>query len=444
MSVLSIYLKQHSDEDPVGFLLRLAFENGFSAIHQLFLRSQFDILCSGTGKKFEDLCSQFSFTLHQSAISKPVPRSTVRVCPACIEELSYIKAKWQSSEVFHCEVHKLALIDTCESCHHPLTWDINLLDNRCTHADCCQKLPHIVSHMTESEHQYAYECYISGVWCLQQSNIAVANINRVKLAQEIGYGFLKSIKTAEHYLGVYEKNIRSDSLPQLLRKFTLYKLASLLNSLWETRPIIEKFLESPLPLYNDSVISFRIEVGEFCNLVGIDRTTLELLVSKDLVIKEGNRCRILPNTRVEVSQLFTLLNGHSNSMNSAKSLLEWRELIEAYCQTYALMLVACLEGTLRYNYQPKDSLFDSIYVLEEDLRDALVTNMTRIKDKAIRLEQIERMTGMSPKSIKKAIISGKVRLEARERFKYNQSLLLSEASMLLKLNTKQHQLPLWD
>lgn len=444
MSVLSIYLKQHPDEHPVGFLLRLAFQNGFTAIHQLFLKSQFDTLCRGTGKKFEDLCSQFSFTLHQSAILKPVARSTVRVCPACIEELRYIKAKWQSSEIFHCEVHKLALIDTCESCHQPLAWDINLLESRCTHADCGQKLPHIFSHMTETEHRYADECYIAGVWCQEQSNIALGNSNRVKLAQEIGYGFLKSTKTAEHYLGVYEKTIRSNSLPQLLRKFTLYKLASSLNSLWETRPIIEKFLDSPLPLYVDSEINFRIEVGEFCNLVGIDRTTLELLVSKDLVVKEGNRCRILPNTRVEVSRLFTLLNRNSKSINSAKSLLEWRELIEACCQTYALMLVACLEGNLRYNYQPKDSLFDSIHVTEKDLRDALLSNMNNIKDKAIRLQQVEIITGMSPKSIKKAIVDGKLRLEATERFNYNQSLLLSEASMLLNLNTKQHHLPLWD
>ena len=186
-----------------------------------------------------------------------------------------------------------------------------------------------------------------------------------------------------------------------------------------------------------------LSVRQFCQLSGFDRNDLNKLIDRDIVTSPEARYRIEPESILNTAKLFKLLIDKSAPVEGAKPLAEWRDLIDAFCQTFSAVLMMCVEGKIPFRYQPGERLQDSIWVIEHDVRNCLTNQVELIRDQIIRFEQIQKMTGLSPTAIKKAIRSGQLRPEAQTRFDYCHSLFLSEATTLMKMNMQQAPLPLW-
>lgn len=443
MNLLSVPINQKSDEYIPGYLTRLAFANGFSAIEELFRKTELFALIRGRGKKYQDACAKFhlSFPLQSPAI--PLPKTTVRICPACILEQGYIKTDWHSLTAHHCEEHQLTLIDSCKDCHRPLQWDVQLFEAHCTNPYCGVALPWVPSNLSKDEHKLAYECYLAGEWCLNQLESTENTSPSIRLVQEIGYGFLKAPVTAEFYLNQFAHRASPGALPHRVVMHSLYELRAKLSDSWRTIEQLDAFLAKPLPITEPLSDSLLLSVRQFCQLSGFDRNDLNKLIDQDIVTSPEARYRIEPDSILNTAKLFKLFIDKSAPVEGAKPLAEWRDLIESFCQTFSAVLIMCVEGKIPFQYQPGELLLDSIWVTEHDVRNCLANQVDLMRDQIIRFEQIQKMTGLSPTAIKKAIRSGQLRPEAQTRFDYCHSLFLSEATTLMKMNMQQAPLPLW-
>lgn len=443
MSILSIRSQIQPLEHVPGYLVRLAKENGFSGIEQLFYKTEFLALIRGRGKKYEECCIKFGINIPKQDTSHALASTTVRVCPECVAQLDLIKAEWHSTAVYHCKIHSLALIDTCEHCQMQLRWDIPLLKGLCTNPNCGRQLPESLSTMTEKEHHSAYQCWLAGYWCMHNTSITRFETISIKMMQEIGYAFLSSPITALHYLDSYQSLMGRNILPQNIKKLSLHHLRIQLTTPWHTLKHIDKFLALPLQSDEFNPDSVMLSVSDLCKTMGVDRQTVSRLIFDGYALQPVNRWRVTPDTALNVAPLFKALVTKSTTLADGQTVADFRYLIEAYFQSNSTLLLACLNGELEFQYQPGESLFDSIQVAETDLRLLLASGLDAIRDRAIRLEEIERLTGLSQGAIRHAIKSGKLKREARERFDYNQTLFLSEARTLLKMNTRQAELELW-
>ncbi|WP_445427352.1 hypothetical protein [Alishewanella sp. HL-SH05] len=157
MTLLSIASSLKSEEHIPGYIMRLAQDNGFTRIEQLFYQTELSALMHGKGKAFDTACLKFGVHLAHVKLENAVNVKQVRVCPACIAEQGYIKAKWHSLTQYHCSIHHLALIDYCDACQMPLHWNIPLLLARCSNPQCSCPLPLNPSLMSEEDHHYALD-----------------------------------------------------------------------------------------------------------------------------------------------------------------------------------------------------------------------------------------------------------------------------------------------
>lgn len=443
MNLLSVPVHQKRDEYVPGYLARIACANGFSAIEELFLKAEITALIRGRGKNYQTACAKFNLTFDSQSPAIPLPKTTVRICPACVIEHGYIKTNWHSQTMYHCTEHKLTLIDSCEQCHRPLQWDVPLLEARCTNPSCGATLRRVPSNLSVDEHNLAYECYLAGEWCVHQSEPTKIGTPSVRLIQEIGYAFLTAPITAEFYLNAFSKKYSTGALPHRVVMHSLFELRAKLSNSWRTTEQLDAFLAKPLPTTGPLSDSLLLSVKQFCRLTGFDRNDLNKLIDQHLVSSPEARYRIEPDSTLDTAKLFQRLIDKSTAVECAKPLVEWRDLIEAFCQTFSAVLIMCVEGKIQFQYRPGETLLDSIWVTEHDVRNCLTSQVEYMRDQIIRFEQIQRMTGLSPAAIKKAIRSGKLRPEAQTRFDYCHSLFLSEATTLMKMNLQQAPLPLW-
>lgn len=444
MSLLSVHPKLNPAEHIPGYLVRLAKENGFSRVDELFYQGELTALMTGKGKKFEIVSTKFEVQLPTRVLPHPILAKLVRICPACVIENGFVKARWHSNDVYHCERHNSALIDTCEQCNNTLVWDVPLLQGLCPNTHCAAQLPLNPSVMNASEHSLAYECFLAGNWCLNIASSPQNASSSIKLILEVGYAFLSAPVTTLRYLSDYQLLIGNSPLPQSIKKRELYSLRKRLSSRWHSLNLIDEFLKAQLPYESSFISKVNLTVFEFCDITGVGRDTVEKLIYVGLIARPANRSRITPDLQINIAPIFSALSARSIYLDDAQSISAFRNLIEQYFQSNSGVLMACLEGKLPFQYQPGETLFDSLLVSEVSIRHYLVDSLNSVRDRAIHLEEIERLTGLTASALKHAIKSGLLKGEAQERFDFNQSLFLSEARSLLKINVQQQELALWE
>ncbi|MBS3797181.1 TniQ family protein [Pseudoalteromonas sp. BDTF-M6] len=165
---LVIRPRPNQGENLLGFLLRLANENGYyrhgaifkvlglkpqkgafnvsSARFNEFMAALAHALCMGTNTlKTLFLPTHIDDDLPLSTVKSSLC-PTLHICSTCLSgKDGFIRHDWQKCHVTHCERHKVALIDACPSCLQSLQWNADIFDG-CSHCglrwhDYCA-LPH--------------------------------------------------------------------------------------------------------------------------------------------------------------------------------------------------------------------------------------------------------------------------------------------------------------
>lgn len=442
MSILSIKTQLHSIEHVPGYLVRLAKDNGFSTINDLFYKHEFLALINGKGKKYQDCCNKFGFVAPKRVIKNQLPIHSVRVCPACIQEQGLVKEKWFSKSVYHCDIHSLVLIDRCEHCQLALLWDVELLEGICTNIDCGRQLPKILSIFPDLTPTEIYQCWLAGKWCLDINPKLFFFTTSTKIMQEVGFAFLTSPDSALTYLDMYADPIRDNSLPQSIKKYELYALRTNLNSAWTTLKQIDDFLALPLLSTSGNTSDVVMLVKEFCKITSLDRTNLTRLIHDGYAKQPENRYRVTPDMKLDLTQLFKALSENSVDIDDTSSITELGHLIDKHFQSNSEVLFACLKGVIPYKYRPDETLFGSIFVSIKSVKNFLVNRLKVMPDRILGLAEFETITGLSEVKIKDAISSGLFQQVAKERYDYNQTLFLSEALTLMTINSEQEELEL--
>lgn len=145
--------KPFADESPVGYILRLAEANSYESIY--WLLHLFNL--SAKGEKFKyaygvcslrtiakmtdtdesllsDICykpagiSSHNLIGNYETFSQILPIFFIRlkepkICPKCLDEISYCRKVWELAIVTACPSHKCLLVEKCPSCRKKIKWN---------------------------------------------------------------------------------------------------------------------------------------------------------------------------------------------------------------------------------------------------------------------------------------------------------------------------------
>jgi hypothetical protein len=144
-SELPLRPRPEINEALLGYLLRLAFCNGYQAVQtlrQLFsLKSTLLHSISNEYRTAEELLGTVAervriapevlkahFENERNGVFSSVRAvqdisvSSPHVCLACLREVRHIVADWRLAHITHCEYHKTALVKCCPACGEELKW----------------------------------------------------------------------------------------------------------------------------------------------------------------------------------------------------------------------------------------------------------------------------------------------------------------------------------
>lgn len=136
MSLLLVRPKAIQNESATGYLLRLAEANGFTSMHDLNLLAS--RAPGGDGlARVSIILDGMSMTRLRGAITR-FPHLKAedtggwerqfwngrrpRCCAACLASDPYWRASWDITLVTACPIHRAELLDSCSTCHQPLSW----------------------------------------------------------------------------------------------------------------------------------------------------------------------------------------------------------------------------------------------------------------------------------------------------------------------------------
>ncbi|WP_412972089.1 TniQ family protein [Glaciecola sp. MF2-115] len=170
--VFRINLKPEVGELFKGFLLRLAKENGFMTIKEMFsaIGMVYTSSCfKRTSKMHKDLFSTLApmlnfkvdslqqcfeslnfFEIENKDASLSIQTNTPSVCIKCLKDSGFIRENWQQYHVTYCKFHSGELNTHCPSCAERLSWNADIFSgcNRCGYRWC----EHVLQLSEEPEH----------------------------------------------------------------------------------------------------------------------------------------------------------------------------------------------------------------------------------------------------------------------------------------------------
>lgn len=145
------YLKE--GENLIGYVIRLARLNMYSNVQQFVKEwtslkvvvnatigqqqrlATFVSEITGHSICFDESSFYGRFTNLSEAVTNQSFSHKPSICPACIEELHYIKAEWQFLPASFCKEHQCGHINICPNCKRELKWNVHLLDLHCQMCD---------------------------------------------------------------------------------------------------------------------------------------------------------------------------------------------------------------------------------------------------------------------------------------------------------------------
>ena len=143
----------HSDENVLGYIIRLAKTNHFDCISRMFT----SYLLPSASVAYSKSTLEKNTLLAEKLIGRSLPSDSVFVagafsgelavqdskrfsisrkpciCTECVRDEGFLKSEWQYTLNSFCEKHSCELINVCPKCNTELKWDVCLLNLQCHH-----------------------------------------------------------------------------------------------------------------------------------------------------------------------------------------------------------------------------------------------------------------------------------------------------------------------
>ncbi|MBU2882337.1 TniQ family protein [Psychrosphaera sp. B3R10] len=307
--------------------------------------------------------------------------SHARVCPLCIEENNVHYQEFQSKEVMVCPVHLCLLVDLCPHCSESLVFDLNLFRGICTNYRCHKKLEAVYppNCFYELSQQQINDCLHAGLF-----------------EKHFGLGQLpvkKSyfIEVSQLTLRGYELlTLKADNIELLQSVRDHYSAASIIPGFIE---YLQKTMLGSLTLqwpwcgqvFNNNVIDDDLRsldgslfVGSklFCLALGISPVALDLMFDADLV-NVDNGCRLNNKSIINIMPFITHLTSLPQLPNG-ESFETFLKANPGFRIGLDELLAAWLHGDIDISFVRSKTLFNSIIVESECIRNWLLKYSTKV------------------------------------------------------------------
>ena len=338
--------------------------------------------------------------------------SHARVCPLCIEENQVHYQEFQSKEVIVCPVHQCLLVDLCPHCSESLVFDLNLFRGICTNYRCHKKLEAVYppNCFYELSNQQINDCLHAGLFekHFDLGQLPVKKPYFIEVSQLTLRGYeLLTLKADNKEL---IQSVRDHySAASVIPGFIEYLQKTMLGSLtlqwpWCAQDFNNNVIDDDLRSLDGSLF-----VGSklFCLALGISPVSLDLMSDENLVIVE-NGCRlnnksiinILPFIR-HLTSLPQISNGQSFNM-FLKANVGFRIGLDE-------LLAAWLRGDIKLSFAGNKTLFDSIIVDSECIRNWLLKHSSKVTKHKLNSKEALNVLRMSKRKYLSLIENGTLR-----------------------------------
>lgn len=134
--MMQIQLESCADEALHSYLLRLAIGYGLQSSKQLLKAVNLKPRLAYDQQQLRALADEFGLSIDMLTAMNPATDASVPIlslkyhrsgcspiCPCCIKEATYVRARWDHELITACPQHGVLLIDKCPGCSEPITRD---------------------------------------------------------------------------------------------------------------------------------------------------------------------------------------------------------------------------------------------------------------------------------------------------------------------------------
>lgn len=448
MSYLSIILHPKEDECIAGYILRLAKINGIVCLIELMSRHQLTHICRGNGILFEKTLNEYGL----ADIIKPLRKSrgdtslsTCKICPVCVLSSMPVLESWQKPTSYHCETHKVVLVESCPRCSSSLIWEMPILSANCTNEYCGVRLPVRPSPLAALDPQAIEECYAAALFANHVKN-ATASLSSVARI-ELGYEVLTQSKTYLPLLSEYLKQ-KADYVMYPIT-FRLWEMIHCINSLTNEWPFTRMVNETLSVVQHDDKDGTHIIPELFVPRAVLTEYLCALTTSPDYpafikqyTYKKAVSIEGVRSEHFSILPLLQTLKSTSTALTEqAFSLGNWLSIIAAYHIEAIDVVNACCRGELRYRFQPSLKLVDSLMIIEIDMRNFVFNHFEKNDQNYISSEIATKLCSQPIEMLQKAKRTGLLKTYRVNNFSPRQ-FLKREVIVLARVLNRQLSLPI--
>jgi hypothetical protein len=398
-----------SNESRIGYVLRLAKRNGYLRLSGLLPQPTIQRLVKNEKSKVRaiDTLLPHSTRIEPISVSTPLLRKPhslrPRVCLSCIKEHGYLSAQHQNPFVYECHEHNEALIDTCPHCYHSLTWDIGLLDGRCTNLSCQQKLAPVSHQITQPlSKQDIADCILAGIFSRNPNKLYIqtstwAEFSHLHSLIETGYKLLTEPELMKTWL-LESSRYFDRSLPASFRTIPASLLHKHLGSKrWSALSLLSHSsnylspsnpVTTPIVAHADTIMA----------LTGFRFYELKRLQSLTL-IHSNSGSKLMKSSIIDVSPFLRALTKSPNRVKG-ETLLSHSSFILKNGVSIGAVLEAIATDQLKANIRASADLLSSLNIEQHVLIEYLQQKGQQARPHKLTLNQAIKITGLSAERLK--------------------------------------------
>lgn len=402
MSYLSIKLSPLNGESPSGYLLRLIKVNGFKTTDELMTRHQFNHIIRGVGKLHDKTVQRFELSEQVKKFKTqflPDSSASCRICPECMLTNNVIKDIWQSNTEYHCHTHHMVLVEKCPYCQEALSWDIPVLNAKCTNPFCMASLPAKASAFSDKSELHFLDYYTVSEFAELIGQSEVSKLTRSERL-EYGHKLLHSEEMLISILAPYIQQRRKyANYPMIFRYWHAYSCLMKLNLNCTFKDVLVQFIDNDSftlrgddgsnPLYEPLYVPDEHK-RHYMEGIAIDDKSVAFLkqhtTKKRIFINKTGR------EHTSFHRLMSDLHRYSHDKQGF-SLRNWQSIIRPYQIATIDVIKACSTGKLTFAFSSQDKLLDSIFITQEHMKNFVVNNLGRVKH--LTAEEITKNIGLS-------------------------------------------------
>lgn len=450
MSYFSVQVVPKSGESLPGFLLRLAKRNGYFELDRLMTKHQLNHIYRGTGALYDKTVQELGISEQLKirdfgSIKSNGFLKNCRVCPTCVKASLPILENWQSTTAYHCDLHHTVLVETCQACHKNLTWDLPVLDAKCSNQYCSAPLPEIASKLRALSKEAFEDCYTAFTW----ANMAV-DIGNMNRSEQLAFGYevLTCDKTFLPLIKEYlTQQAQYSGYPDTMRFWQAYSCLSGLNQDWALRSAlltaIQKLSTEHFAITSGTLTPLYVPHDfkkHYLEGIPLDETYFTL--RKSYISTKKVEFDTVSKEHFSFSNLISALCRFAIPKDSSTvSLRHWPSVIAPYRVSATDVILACCQGDIDFYFDKNDQLLDSLHISEIHMRKFVFSHLDKFENGHVDAQAASLICQLSTEQIYAAKREGLLKTYRVNNFT-RRSFRVRDVLKLARLLDNQLPLPL--